>query len=151
MYDRRMKLSENFTLSEFTKSVTAEIRGIENHANLSEKNLENLKALCRNVLQPLRDHFKEPVYISSGFRCAALNGVVGGAKKSQHMYGEAADIYCAKGSERLREWYLWMVDNLVFDQLIWEVRIAGKNVRKWIHVSYKSTGPNRQQVLTLYN
>ena len=145
-----MKLSENFTLNEFTKSATAEARGIENHANLSEKNLENLKGLCRNDLQPLRDHFKEPVYISSGFRCAALNGVVGGAKKSQHMYGEAADIYCAQGSERLREWYLWMVDNLIFDQLIWEVRIAGKNVRKWIHVSYKSTGPNRQQVLTLY-
>lgn len=146
MYDERMKLSENFTLIEFTKSISAYKRRIENHACLSEKNLENLKALCRNVLQPLRDHFKEPVYISSGFRCAALNKVVGGAKKSQHMYGEAADIYSAKGANRTREWFLWMVDNLEFDQLIWEVR----PYNKWIHVSFKSTGPNRQQVLTLY-
>lgn len=147
MYDRQMKLSKNFTLNEFTRSVSAERKGIQNHACLTEKNLANLKALCRNVLQPLRDHFKEPVCISSGFRCVALNVVVGGARKSQHMYGEAADIYSPKGANRTREWYMWMVDNLVFDQLIWEVRPNSK----WIHVSYKSTGPNRQQVLTLYN
>jgi len=39
-----------------------------------------------------------------------------------------------------------MVDNLQFDQLIWEVRPNSK----WIHVSYKRTGENRQQVFTLY-
>lgn len=146
MYDKEMKLSKNFKLKEFTRSATAERRGIDNHSMLTEKNLYNLEALCKNDLQPLRDHFKEPVLISSGFRCAALNGVVGGAKKSQHMYGEAADIYSPFGAKRTREWYLWMVDNLVFDQLIWEVR----HESKWIHVSYKATGPNRQQVLTLY-
>ena len=154
MYDREMNLSENFKLKEFTDSATAAIKKIENHANLSEKNLYNLKALCQNVLQPLRDHFKEPVYVNSGFRCAALNKAVKGAKTSQHMYGEAADIEARvlkiQNPQKTTEWFEWMRDNLVYDQLILEIRIAGKYIRKWIHVSYKATGPNRQQVLTLY-
>ena len=62
------------------------------------------------------------------------------------MNADAEDTLTAtQGVKRLREWYTWMVDNLMFDQLIWETRPNGS---KWIHVSYKSTGPNRQQVFT---
>ena len=138
-----MKLSEHFSLEEFERSDTAKRLGIDN--TVPKGLLPNMQALCENVLEPLRQHFGEPVYISSGYRCYYLNNCVKGALKSQHMYGEAADIYSKQGAKRLREWYLWMVDNLVFDQLIWETRPNGS---KWIHVSYKSTGPNRQQVFT---
>ena len=63
------------------------------------------------------------------------------------MNADAEDTLTAtQGVKRLREWYTWMVDNLMFDQLIWETRPNGS---KWIHVSYKSTGPNRQQVFTV--
>jgi uncharacterized protein YcbK (DUF882 family) len=81
--------------------------------------LPNIQALCENVLEPLRLHFDIPIYISSGYRCPALNSSVNGAKKSQHMKGQAADIYIKASHITLREIYLWMVDNLSFDQLIW--------------------------------
>ena len=143
-YPAEMKLSPHFKVKEFTRSETAAKRGIDNE-DITPVQLANMQALCENVLEPLRQQFGEPVYISSGYRCYYLNNCVKGALKSQHMKGEAADIYSKQGAKRLREWYLWMVDNLVFDQLIWETRPNGS---KWIHVSYKRTGPNRQQVFT---
>ena len=44
------------------------------------------------VLQCIREHFGKPVTITSGYRTAAHNAAVGGAKSSQHLYGRAADI-----------------------------------------------------------
>ena len=44
------------------------------------------------VLQCIREHFGKPVVITSGYRTAAHNAVVGGAKSSQHLLGRAADI-----------------------------------------------------------
>ena len=42
-------------------------------------------------LQKIREHFNKPVKISSGYRCKTHNARVGGASKSNHMYGQAAD------------------------------------------------------------
>ena len=137
-----MKLSEHFQLKEFERSATAQRLNIDNR--VPDALIPNLQALCGNVLEPLRQQFEEPVYISSGYRCYTLNNCVKGALKSQHMKGEAADIYSKQGAKRLREWYLWMVDNLVFDQLIWETRPSGS---KWIHVSYVTYRKNRHQKL----
>lgn len=44
------------------------------------------------VLQDVRDHFKQPVIINSAYRTPTYNSKVGGAKYSQHLYGKAADI-----------------------------------------------------------
>lgn len=44
------------------------------------------------LLQEVRDHFDTPVTITSGCRCPSYNNIVGGAYKSQHMFGKAADI-----------------------------------------------------------
>jgi zinc D-Ala-D-Ala carboxypeptidase len=65
-----MKLSANFQLSELVKSQVAERKGIPN--NPSPAHIDNLKALCVNVLQPIRSHFDSPVLISSGYRSAEL-------------------------------------------------------------------------------
>ena len=140
-----VKLTEHFSLEEFERSDTAKRMGIDN--TMPNQLLPNIQALCENVLEPLRQQFDEPVYISSGYRSPALNKAVKGAASSQHMKCEAADIYSKQGAKRLREWYLWMIDNLHFDQLIWEVRSNSK----WIHVSYKRTGVNRQQVFSMHN
>lgn len=48
------------------------------------------------VIQDVRDHFGEPVVISSGLRCQTHNKRVGGAPKSQHLLGTAADLRIAK-------------------------------------------------------
>jgi zinc D-Ala-D-Ala carboxypeptidase len=66
-----MKLSANFTLDELIKSDVAERKDINN--NPSPEQIENIKALTTNILQPIRSHFDKPLIIRSGFRCAQLN------------------------------------------------------------------------------
>ena len=83
-----------FTISELLRSDTALKMGIWNGANLEHE--ENMRALVENVLDPLRARYGHPIYVSSGYRCPKLNNAVNGAINSQHMRGEAADIY-AKG------------------------------------------------------
>lgn len=48
-------------------------------------------------LETLRERIEQPIYISSGYRCPAHNKAIGGASRSQHLKGTAADIV-AKGS-----------------------------------------------------
>ena len=70
-----MKLTANITLDELTKSQVAERKGINNNPNPQQ--IENLKALAVNILQPVRSHFDKPLIISSGFRCAQLCTEIG--------------------------------------------------------------------------
>ena len=78
-----MKLTANITLDELTKSQVAERKGINN--NPSPEQIENLKALAVNVLQPIRSHYDKPLIISSGFRCAQLCVEIGSSINSQHV------------------------------------------------------------------
>ena len=75
-----MKLSANFTLDELIKSQVAERKGINN--NPSPEQIDNLKALTQNILQPVRSHFDKPLIISSGFRCAELCVAIGSSINS---------------------------------------------------------------------
>ena len=110
-----MRLSENFTMAEFTKSQTAERRGIDNTPE--GEHLDAAKSLFENVVQKVRDHFG-PTVINSGYRSPALNEAVGGSSRSQHCKGEAADIEVpGTPNAELAE---WIVDNLDFDQVILE-------------------------------
>jgi len=126
-----MKLSKHFHLSEFTKSQTATRRGIRNMPG--PKGIASLKALCENVLEPVREEFG-PVVISSGYRSRALNQAIGGSQTSQHSKGEAADFE-VKGVSNL-EVARWMEKNLNYDQLICEFYKPGQPNSGWIHVSY---------------
>ena len=147
-----MKLTEHFTLEEFTCSNTAIKYGLKNEPNAEQ--IANLRALCENVLEPLRQHFNVPIVISSGFRCPAVNfhKEVRGVTNSQHMTGEAADIHIPDTATG-NLWFEWMMDNLQFDQLIKE-RATPASKSFWIHVSFKrnasgaqgQTSRNRQQV-----
>jgi uncharacterized protein YcbK (DUF882 family) len=110
-----MKLSENFTLEEFTRSDTATKLGIKNEPGTEE--IAALKNLCERVLQPIRDKTGRTIRISSGFRCPALNKAVGGVESSQHVKGEAADI-TADGMTA-RELYNYIIKSgIEYDQLI---------------------------------
>ena len=85
-----MKLSENLDLSEVTRSESAKRNGISNTP--TPEHIENLKALAENIFQPIRDHFKKPIRISSGYRSKELNAKVGGSATSQHSKGQAIDL-----------------------------------------------------------
>ena len=137
-----VRLSENFTLSEYTKSQTAERKGIDNTPG--EVHLERAKALFENVVQPVRDNFGVTV-INSGYRGPDLNYAIGGSNTSQHCKGEAVDIECP-GTPNY-DVASWIAENLDFDQLILEFYTPGIADSGWVHVSYKSEG-NRKSVLT---
>ena len=140
-----MQLTENFTLEEMYHSNTAESKGIDNMPN--EEVTENLKALCENVLQPVRDKIGKPITVNSGYRCEELNKAVGGVKSSQHCKGQSADLTLGSRAEneKLFDTIVQMQKDkeLVFDQLLDESDYA------WVHVSYKASGKNRNQVLHL--
>lgn len=139
-----MKLTEHFTLTEFVRSETADRNHIDNTP--TQEVIDNLRALCRNVLEPARVAFCAPIHITSGYRCTALNKAVGGKPTSQHLRGEAADLQ-VRGMENLRKLYRVIKDHGVFDQLLFESNKAGA---RWIHVSYKASG-NRLQAIDNYN
>ena len=86
-----MNLSRNFTLSELIKSDTAIRKGINNNPNAEQ--IEKLKDLCENVLQPVRDHYGR-VKVTSGFRSSELCVAIGSSVNSQHARAEAADFEC---------------------------------------------------------
>jgi len=138
-----MKLSQNFSLAEFTKSQTAERKGIDNTPK--GQHLESAKALFENVVQKVRDHFGLTV-INSGYRSPELNTAVGGSSTSQHCKGEAADIEVPGTANG--DLAQWIVDNLDFDQVILEFYKPGIPDSGWVHVSYKADGTNRKSVLT---
>lgn len=135
-----MKLSNNFTLQEMVHSHTANQKRIVNEPN--EAQIENLRILCENVLQPLRDALG-PIHISSGFRSVKLNTAIGGSSSSQHcaLNGAASDIDMGK---RNAEVFNYIKDNLEWDQLIWE--FGTDENPSWVHVSYNE-GHNRKQIL----
>ena len=144
-----MYLTPHFSLEEFTRSSTASAKGIDNSLNPSRADhrqvIENIKNLCEQVLEPLRQHFGQPVVISSGYRCPTLNRAVGGAKTSQHMTGEAADIRVPDNATGMK-WFAWMMEHLEFDQLIKE-HATRASPTFWIHVSLNANGRQRQHVI----
>ena len=136
-----MQLSKNLSLQELKKSATAIKKGISNEPTI--EHMENLKALAENIFQPLRDYFGVPIAVTSGYRSASLNGIIGGSSTSQHCKGEAidldADVY---GNLTNAAIFGYLKEHTDFDQLIWEF---GKEP-KWLHVSYNKD-KNRKQVL----
>ena len=146
-----MKLSKNLTLEEAIKSRTASKLGIDNTPTTSH--LGYLKATAENIFQPVRDHFKKPIAVTSGYRSPDLNHAIGGAghwesgryiPKSQHCYGEALDLDGDHTGVDNAKIFHYIKDNMEFDQLIWEFGDSKKP--DWVHVSYKANR-NRGQVL----
>ena len=127
-----MNLSANFTLKELTKSDTATRLGIDNTPD--EATIENIKLLCQEVLQPIRDHFGKSVTVNSCFRSPESNAAVGGSKTSDHCLGRAADIEIdGIPNPELAQ---WIMDNLDYTQLILEFYTQGQPNSGWVHVSY---------------
>lgn len=143
-----MKLSNYVSLAEVTKSDTATRKGIDNTP--TAEHLENLKTICVEVFDKVREHFGVPIYISSGYRSAGLNKVIGGSKTSDHNLGRALDLdqdFRGNGVTNM-EVFNFIKDNLEFDQIIAEFQRADGDF-EWIHVGYRK-GANRKQILVAY-
>lgn len=141
-----MKLSENLLLSEVIRSESAKRLGIDNMPK--GEHLINLKLLAKNIFQPIREHFKVPIHISSGYRSEALNQAIRGASStSQHCTGEALDIDMDGSPHGVTNKIIfdYIKDNLNFDQLIYE--FGNDSKPDWVHVSYSASGKQRKQVL----
>ena len=134
-----MQLSRNFSLQELIKSDTAIRKGIDNNPNADQ--IEKLKLLCENILQPVRDHFGR-VKITSGYRSTELCQAIGSSVNSQHAKAEAADFECV-GVDNA-ELADWINRELTYDQLIVEYYTPGEPNSGWIHCSYTTDKPRKQ-------
>ena len=143
---QKQVLSPHFCLDEFTKSSTAIKHGIQN--NPPQEAVENLRRLCANTLEPLREELGLPVVITSGFRTKALNDMLAhSSERSQHMQGLAADFYVVSGQSGLSRRELLIKafrliitsEQIDYDQLIL--------YPSFIHVSYVSRERNRRTIL----
>lgn len=141
------QLSEHFSRAEFEHSDTAIARKLPNVMGAIE--LANAKALCLNILEPIRRHFGRPVQLNSGFRSTKVNLAVGSKPGSQHERGEAADLE-VPGVSNL-DVAKWIAGStLDFDQLILEAYHHGQPSSGWVHVSRSpARGRQRRAVLTM--
>ena len=141
-----------FTLDELIHSDTADRLGIDNSPTCDA--IQCIGDLVTNVLDRLRGEWGRPIIVTSGYRCKELNAAVGGARNSQHLKGQAADIVSDDFESFRRFVRRWCKDNNVpsdftsggneFDQCIFE----HGGGRQWIHISF-NRGRNRRQVLDL--
>lgn len=137
------RVSKHISYKEATSSYTAKKMHIDNTPNRLQMNAMMLVA--KKIFEPIREYFNVPIYIPSFFRSEALNNILGGAENSQHTKGEAIDIDAdSYGEVTNKEIFEYILDNLEFDQLIWE--LGDDKNPGWVHVSLKQNN-NRKQVL----
>jgi len=139
-------ISKHISYKEGTFSATATRLGFDNIPN--DEQLANMELVAEKVFEPLRKWVGGPIKINSFFRGSELNRAIGGARKSQHMKGQAMDIDDNYGHVTNAEMYHWIKDNLDFDQLIWE--FGDDDNPNWLHVSYVSKENNRNRCLKAY-
>ena len=135
--------TEHFSLAELVYSNKATELYIDNTPTPDA--VANLCTLMTEVLEPARCKLGAPIIITSGYRCPALNKVVGGVNTSQHMMGQAADLVCTKLEDKKRLFEI--LKKMDIDQLLWERNSKGT---QWIHVSFNQHGVNRHMIREIY-
>jgi len=143
------KLSEHFSLGEFTKSNShPEIYNIPSHEAIS-----NLKRVCE-WLEVLRERAASPdpskgrgvpIIINSGYRSPQLNKRIGGVPTSNHLTGCAVDIR-VNGMEQLIRYAAILLDyadesKQEFDELLIEKNRYGAI---WLHFAVRPKNNRRK-------
>jgi len=137
-----MKISDHISMKEALRSNTAQRLGINNMPD--NETLVTMQVTAQHIFEPLRNHFNEPIYISSFYRSPELNKAIGGSTNSQHCKGEAIDIDDVYSKASNADFFNYIKDKLEFDQLIWE--FGDDENPAWVHVSY-NLGKNRMRIL----
>ena len=138
-----------FTISEMIASDTAKAKGIDNSPTTAVR--ANLEALIETLLDPLREAWKSPIKVTSGYRCSILNRAVGGSSTSAHLYGCAADIVPINGKiaefKAFCRGYFGSRRHL-YDQVILEQSKGSE----WVHIGLKTQdGRKRGQLMEYKN
>jgi len=134
------QLSKYFALSEMTVSQSAARRGLKNIP--FGKQLDNLRSTAEKM-DAIREMLGHPVLVSSGYRNAEVNALVGGSKTSAHMQGLAVDFTCPGYGSPLAVAKAVLAMGIEFDQLIHEFG-------SWVHIGFAEPGkPSRRQTLTI--
>ena len=139
-------LSTNFTLEELIHSNTAKQKGLKNEP--TQDHIENLKLLCTEILEKVREKLNTPLLVNSGYRSTKVNELVGGSKTSQHLLGQAADIQIFDKKLTNADLFNTIVEmirsgELQIGQCIAE-KVGGEIA--WVHIS-TPTNRLRNQVL----
>lgn len=122
-----MKLSRNFSLSEFIRSDTADRLGIQNLPR--GDHMTNLTALALGMEQVRRLMGNRIVTITSGYRNPEVNAAVGGVLTSHHALGWAAD-FTVKGLDPYDVAREISLSDMAYDQVIYE---KGRGI---VHISF---------------
>ena len=125
-----MKLSKYFTLAEMTAT---SVREVDNTPSLEEA--ENLRFLCTQLLDPVRERFG-PLFVTSGFRSREVNTIIRGSPTSEHIRGLAGDVFPIRlPKSRWREVmdFLLQSTRLPLDQAIYEYG-------RWLHIGTRPNG-----------
>src|SRR5665647_2137251 len=134
-----MKLSENFTTDEATRSHKADTLHIDN--SLPADKRIAAEYFAENILQPIRTKIGLIFDISSWYRYLKLNHAVGGASTSAHLSAMAVD-FLIDGKTSLETYNLVLVAlkdlHIQFDQLI--IEHNAKTGARWVHLGVKRTG-----------
>ena len=136
-----MQLTEHFSMEELIASETAARAGIDNSP--TDDIIVNLRLLAEGLERARAALNGKPIHINSGYRSPRLNAAVGGASKSMHMRGLAADILCPQFGPPLEVCRALARAGLGTDQIIHEFG-------KWCHVAFpaRSAAP-RGELLTI--
>mgnify|MGYP003120512829 FL=1 len=132
--------SPNFSMDELTHSDTAARHGIDNTPNENEKdNLYKLAMELENVRELLNN---KPIFVSSGYRCLALNELLGSKKTSAHIKGLAADFTCRQFGTPNEIVFALINSDIPYDQAILEFD-------RWVHISFceDQETPRRQALV----
>ena len=147
----RMALTPVFSLPDFTRSTVADRYGLYNMPR-DVSVIANLKALCERVLEPTTQRFGKRLKILSGFRTHTLNRLLGGARDSQHLLGEAADFIVEGVPAFDAALSLAAQSDLPFDELIYEQRLTKTgDMQAWISVSHRRLGDNARTVSSAFS
>lgn len=140
-----MKLTDHFTLDEFTASQTADRRSIDNTP--PQGVLTNL-FITAHGLEMIRALLQSPILITSGYRCPSLNAAIGSKPTSQHVKGQAVDFIAPSygpPGKIMRTIYAHR-DAIKYDQLILEFA-SQQAGRGWVHISFVKEAPRQQALI----
>ena len=147
-----MRLSQNFTLEEFTRSETAMKYGFKEQYAPPREVIDNLVLLATNIAEPIRRQFGS-FAPTCAYRCERVNTAVKGERKSEHLLGKAMDETFIKGGQNIsREVFDWLVykSGLKWSKLILE--FPDKNgVPRWLHIGYDTLNLNNQVMVAEKN